>query len=72
MTYVIYACDSEIARTECPVEAVSLALSQARKVSDENQVCVWQTGVYGQYHENPGSAYRELYDWRRAVRELMG
>ena len=72
MTYVILARGKEIARTECPNEAVSLAML-ATKAYDESEVTAESHGVWGQYAKADlvGKPCVFPFDWQRGSRELM-
>jgi hypothetical protein len=71
--YVILDWDGIFSKTTCPNTAVSMALERARLGGEglAEFVKVYSIGTMGKYHHTPGTRFGEIYDWNRALRELM-
>jgi hypothetical protein len=61
-------------KTNCPNTAVSMALERHRAGGEtrSDSVKVYSIGTMGKYHHTPGERRVEEFNWRRALRELMG
>ena len=72
MTYIIFIDSVEFSRTSCPNHAASFAMTCAKAVGADAVTCESHS-VWGQYAEPElvGKPFVKLYDWQRAVKELM-
>lgn len=72
--YVIVDWDSIFTKTTCSNNAAAVALDRSRVGGKDldKYVKVYRIGAMGMYAKVPGERFVEEYDWRKAVRELMG
>ena len=72
MSYILFINSVETARVDCPNKAAGIALDAAR-IHGADAVTVETHGVWGQYAapELIGKPCVFVYDWQRAVKELM-